>query len=44
MRTGDTLKIITVVLLVVALMSATVFASVGKPPVTSEIAAFNLEE
>jgi hypothetical protein len=44
MRTRDTLKIITVALLVIALMSATVFASVGKPSVTSEIATLNMEE
>ena len=44
MRTGNTLKIITVTLLVIALMSATVFAAVGKPPVDSEIATINMEE
>lgn len=33
MRTGNTLKIITIILIVLALMSATAFACVGKPEV-----------
>lgn len=44
MRTGNTLKIITVTLLVIALMSVTVFAAVGKPPVDSEISTINIKE
>lgn len=37
MGTGITLKIITIVLVVLALMSATAFAYVGKPAVDSEV-------
>lgn len=43
MGTGNTLKIITITLLVVALMSATAFAAVGKPSVESEVPAITQE-
>jgi len=36
MRTANTLKIITITLVVLALMSATAFAYVGKPAAESE--------
>jgi len=39
MRTGNTLKIITITLIVLALMSATAFAYVGKPTVESEVSS-----
>lgn len=44
MRKENTLKIITVTLLVIALMSVTVFATIGKPPVDPEVATLNIEE
>ena len=36
MRTANTLKVITITLVVLALMSATAFAYVGKPATESE--------
>lgn len=44
MRTGNTLKIITITLVVLALMSATAFAYVGKPAVESEGSAIGYQE
>ena len=38
------LKIITITLLVIALMSVTAFAAVGKPTIEPEIATLTLEE
>jgi len=44
MRTDNTLKIITITLIVLALMSATAFAYVGKPAVKSEVPAVTYQE
>lgn len=44
MRTGITLKIITITLIVLALMSATAFAYVGKPAVESEVSVEDYQE
>ncbi|MDD3168320.1 MAG: hypothetical protein PHC91_02500 [Eubacteriales bacterium] len=44
MRTGDTLKIITITLIVLALMSATAFAYVGKPAMEAEGSAIVYQE
>jgi len=41
MRTGNTIKIITITLVIIALMSATAFAYVGKPTVESEVSVHN---
>lgn len=44
MSTGNTLRIITGALLVIAFMSATAFATVGEPKVTNEIISNNVVE
>jgi len=41
MRTGNTIKIITITLVIIALMSATAFAYVGKPTIESEVSGHN---
>ena len=44
MSTGNTLRIITGALIVIALMSVTVFATVGQPKATADIASNNAVE
>lgn len=44
MRTGITLKIITITLIVLAFMSATAFAYVGTPAVESEVSGGTYQE
>jgi len=44
MKTGITLKIITITLIVLALMSATAFAYVGKPAAESEVSVEDYQE
>jgi len=41
MRTGNTIKIITVALVIIALMSATAFAYVGTPAIELEVSGHN---
>ena len=44
MGTGNTLKIITIALIVVALMSLTAFATYGEPLIESEVPTSSYQE